>query len=59
MSQDFVVFDREEFFQFLGQYCLPPWEDKEGRWIGGDIDCAPIAERLLAWVAEHDYLVER
>lgn len=53
-DQDFVVLPREPLFEFLGEMALPPWTDADGSIIGGGIDCAPIASRLIEWVDQHD-----
>lgn len=53
-DQDFLVLPRDALFEFLGEMALPPWVDADGSIIGSQIDCAPIAERLMAWVREHD-----
>lgn len=54
---DTVTFDRTELFEFLGAVALPPWSDNDGRWLGSDIDCAPIAATLRDWVDAHDLTV--
>lgn len=49
-----VVLPRDALFEFLGEMALPPWRDNRGNLIGGDMECAPIAERLSKWVDGHD-----
>lgn len=49
----FVLLRRDELFQFLGQYALPPWNNAGGEPLGAGIDCAPIAQELEAWMNEH------
>lgn len=52
---DYVVFPRATFFEFLGAWALPPWPDVDGHLtLGGDVDCAPLAERLAEWVKQND-----
>lgn len=52
---DYVVFPRDTFFEFLGAMALPPWPDADGHLtLGGDVDCAPLAQRLKAWVEQND-----
>ena len=52
--REFVVLPRDALFVFLGEVALPPWTDTDGSVIGSAIDCAPIVDRLIAWVDEHD-----
>lgn len=51
---EFVVLPRDALFEFLGEMALPPWIDERGKEIGGGINCAPIAQRLIEWVDGHD-----
>jgi hypothetical protein len=50
----FVTLPREALFQFFGEMALPPWRDEHGHEIGGRVPCAPIAERITTWIAEHE-----
>lgn len=49
-----VVLPRGALFEFLGEMAMPPWTDERGRVIGGGINCAAIASRLVEWVDGHD-----
>lgn len=49
-----VVLPRTALLEFLGAVALPPWRDEHGEWIGGNIDCAPIAGRIAEWIRVHD-----
>lgn len=49
-----VTLRRDDLFQFLGKYALPPWPDGKGGWLGHEVDCAPIAAELETWVALHE-----
>jgi hypothetical protein len=46
---DFVILPHDKLFEFFGQVALPP-----GSGAPSDTDCAPIVERIIAWVSEHD-----
>jgi hypothetical protein len=50
---DYVVVPRTALFEFFGRMALPPWREN-GKWIGGKIDCAPIAEEIKQWVEDND-----
>jgi hypothetical protein len=41
-----VVLRLTDLVQLLGRFGLPPWPDGRGGWLGGDVDCAPIAENM-------------
>ena len=43
---DWILVSRSELLQMLGKYALPPWKDSKGNVLGGDIDCAPLAQEL-------------
>ena len=46
-DEKYIVFRREEFFQMMGQLALPPYQDPHtGDQVGGDWDCAPIADNI-------------
>lgn len=52
---DYVLLPRAAFFEFLGSVALPPWPDADGNLVlGGDVDCAPLAEGLAEWVRQND-----
>jgi hypothetical protein len=53
-DRDFVVLPRDALLELFGELALPPWIDADGSVLGGGIDCAPIAQRITAWIAEHD-----
>lgn len=54
-NADYVVFPKVAFFEWMGEAALPPWPDKDGHHVlGGDVDCAPLAERIVRWVEEND-----
>lgn len=54
-GRDYVVLPRAALFEWLGAVALPPWPDADGHHVlGGDVDCAPIAERLIQWVEQND-----
>jgi hypothetical protein len=58
----YVVFKRDELIQLFGELALPPWEDRDGSLLGQDIDCAPLAEKILACIHDielHDAVVIR
>jgi hypothetical protein len=50
---EYVVVPRAALFEFFGRMALPPWQER-GKWIGGNIDCAPIAEEITSWVDAND-----
>lgn len=54
-QHDFVVLPRAVLFEFFGRMALPPWRDERGKWIGGNIDCAPIATEIEAWVEANEH----
>ena len=51
--QQHVVFTREALFQMLGKVALPPWSDQHGGYLGGDLNCAVIADELQEAVEEY------
>lgn len=51
---DFVVLPRTALLEFFGAVALPPWPDGSGGYCGGGVDCAPLAQRIIDWVDEHD-----
>lgn len=53
-DRDVYILEKEALLQLLGAMALPPWQDDSGTWIGGNIDCAPLADRIVKWLAEHD-----
>jgi hypothetical protein len=48
----YVVFKRSEFYEMMGFFALPPWNDADGNLIGTDIDCAPITAEIERTVNE-------
>lgn len=44
----YVAFKLEDFYEMMGQLALPPaWgSDESGAVIGGNLDCAVLAERI-------------
>lgn len=50
MDDEMIVMRAQDFWELLGEYALPPWTDRDGRQVGSDVDCAPIAEALKARV---------
>jgi hypothetical protein len=52
-NTDYVVLPRDALFEFFGRMALPPWQEN-GEWIGGNIDCAPIAQEIQQWVEDND-----
>lgn len=50
--EKYITFKREEFFQMMGFLALPPWADSDGKIVGSEMDCAPIAEQIQAKVME-------
>jgi hypothetical protein len=48
------AFKLDELLEFLGQVALPPWRDVDGKLIGTEIPCAPIADSIIKWVRQHD-----
>lgn len=49
-----ITLPREALLEFFGQHCLPPWQDSDGNWIGGSVDCAPLASVILEWLAANE-----
>ena len=46
---DQVIVSRERLLQLFGKWGLPPWPDRDGNpTLGGDVDCAPLAEQIVA-----------
>lgn len=52
----YVVFKVEDFFTMMGMLGLPPaWgEDGDGNTIGGELDCAVLAERITDVAKRHE-----
>lgn len=50
----FVTFSKQDFYEFMGEMALPPWQDADGEWIGTEIPCAPIAQKIIEWTKEHN-----
>jgi len=50
----YVMLPRRALFEFFGEVALPPWYEADGTKIGGSIDCAPIAQRVIDWIEMHD-----
>lgn len=47
VSDDKVTVSREALTQLFGRWALPPWSDADGNhWLGGDVDCAPLARQI-------------
>lgn len=44
------MFSRSEVLQLLGRWALPPWTDHDGTELGGQVDCAALAEQIAASV---------
>jgi hypothetical protein len=45
-DQKYIVFKRNQFYELMGELALPPWTDADGSLLGGDIDCAPLAQHI-------------
>lgn len=41
-----ITFTDEGLYEMLGELALPPWDDQHGGYLGGDLDCAPMAEHI-------------
>lgn len=54
MDRDFAVLSRSALLQFFGEMALPPWRDDTGALVGGGIDCALIASRIIEWMEAND-----
>lgn len=44
-DEKYVVFKRNEFYEMMGALALPPYEGVDDN--GGNVDCAPIAEKII------------
>lgn len=53
-NPDFVVLQRDDLLQFLGEVVLPPWPDGKGGWLGEGVNAAPIASQIVEWIKEHE-----
>jgi len=51
-DQKYIVFKRSEFFEFMGEFGLPPWHDHDGELIGVKVDCAELTEKMIRKVGE-------
>jgi len=51
-EEKYITFKREAFIQLMGELALPPWNLPDGKLIGANLDCAPIAENVLKRVNE-------
>lgn len=47
-----ITIDSEDLYGMLGEFALPPWTDADGTQLGGEIDCAEIAEDLIERVEQ-------
>lgn len=49
---DLVVVSRSEMTVLFGKWGLPPWPNGAGEYVlGGDVDCAPLAQEIAADIA--------
>lgn len=47
-AEDLVVLRRSDLMMLLGRFGLPPWPDGRGGLLGETVDCAAIAEEMIA-----------
>lgn len=56
-ADDEPTFTRSEVLQLLGRWGLPPWTGHDGTQLGGKVDCAGLAEQIVAsvdgWRSDH------
>ena len=45
-----IVMRRSDLFELLGRLGLPPWPDGKGGLLGDDVDCAALAQEMVAAV---------
>lgn len=48
VESEVLVFRRHELYELLGKWGLPPWRDVAGTPLGGDVDCALLAQEMIA-----------
>jgi hypothetical protein len=47
-GEKYITFKIKDFLMMMGALALPPWKDpKTGELVGGDMDCAPMTEKIL------------
>lgn len=54
-SDDIVSYRYGDLLELLGEFALPPWPLPHAEagdahdlvWVGGDVDCAPVAEMIV------------
>ena len=44
--EKYVVFNREQFYNLMGELALPPYSDGD-QTVGETLDCAPMVEEIL------------
>lgn len=45
-AQADITFTDEGLYELMGELALPPWDDQQGGYLGGELDCAPMAEHI-------------
>jgi 2'-5' RNA ligase len=41
-----ITFEEGDLYQLMGELALPPWDDQQGGYLGGNLDCAPMASHI-------------